>query len=432
MSGTENTSSGQITAIHLDAVGGVAGDMFAAAMIDALPWAWPACERAIAAMAPPENVSAGATPFTDGVLTGLRFDVDGLAHNKDPNDPHGHHQNHAHDHQHHHSTGHQGGHHPWRDIRRRIEAADLTPSERDIALAIFTRLAIAEAAVHGITPDDVTFHEVGAWDSIIDIITAAAIIAQLPDGCVWSVGALPRGRGLVKSAHGMLPLPAPATVELLKGYDLIDDGEDGERITPTGAAIVAHLTPTQSADGIPRKLTSNGTGFGTKRLAKRSNILRATVYGASSGASQIQSDVVEVLRFEIDDQTPEDLAIALERIRQTASVVDVCQWPVMGKKGRLATAVQVLTREGTGSEVARLALDETTTLGVRRAVVARDIVERKLQTIGGVQVKVADRPSGPTAKTEALDVADIETHAARQHARWRTERSVLDPDHNDE
>lgn len=449
MSEADEIMTETVSAVHLDAVGGIAGDMFVASLLDAMPSLWTACERAIATVEPPAHVQASVAAYSDGVLTGRQFHVAGA-------EPHKHHDAASHDHAHDHQHGdardpdHEGhdhgahdhgahdhaahdhaGHHPWRDIRLRLEASALSPGERDNAVGIFTELAVAEAAVHGIAVDDVAFHEVGAWDSIVDIVAAAAIIARL-SSCRWSVGSLPRGRGLVKSAHGMLPLPAPATVELLQGYRLHDDGEEGERITPTGAAILRFLAPSQDADPASRRLLATGTGFGTKRLKQRSNILRATLYGAAEEHSVTKMDSVDVLRCEIDDQTAEDLAVALDIIRQSDGVLDVCQWPVFAKKGRIAAAVQVLVRQGAGERIVRLMLDETTTLGVRRSTVARETVARTIGPSEGIRVKVAARPSGSTAKAEMSDLADVTTHAARQKARRRAERSMLDKDQEDE
>ncbi len=416
MNSEANTPTSLATAIHLDAVGGIAGDMFAAAILDALPSAWPACERAIKAMTPPPHVSTSIDRHTDGILTGSKFNVIGA----EEHDHGGHSHAHEHDtgHAHHH---HSHTHHRWRDIRHRLETANLLAGERKAAISIFSHLAVAEAAVHGIEVDDVAFHEVGAWDSIIDIVAAAALISQLP-GCTWSVSSLPRGRGFVKTAHGVLAVPAPATVELLKGYTVHDDGEDGERITPTGAAILAYLAPSQTPDPTPRRLMTSGTGFGTRRFRQRSNILRATFY--SDDASHQNTDTVVVLRCEIDDQTPEDLAIALEKIRANKAVLDACQWPVFGKKGRMAIAVQVLVRQDNSAEVVQLILDETTTLGVRRTTMHRDVIERDQTTVDGVRVKRAVRPSAITAKAESDDVASIGTHNARQAARHHAEKQT--------
>ena len=164
----------------------------------------------------------------------------------------------------------------------------------------------------------------------------------------WSIGPLPIGRGLVKSAHGMLPVPAPATVKLLKGFTTFDDGETGERITPTGAAIIAFLNPSQEVRAEHLSLSGAGTGHGNRRLERRSNVLRCLMFEKTGASSD--SDVVEILRCEIDDQTGEDLAIALDQLRAHESVLDVCQWPVMGKKGRLATALQLIVINGHGDD----------------------------------------------------------------------------------
>ncbi len=392
-----------ISTVHLDAVGGVAGDMFVAALLAALPDLRSHCQAAVNAISPPPATSVGPVDHHDGVLTGLRYVVDLPAQDQAEHGPdHGH-----------------GDHTHWRNIHEMIANSELGSDIAGTAIAIFAHLAEAEAAVHGIAVDAVTFHEVGAWDSIIDIVSAAAILTKL-DHCKWTIGALPRGRGLIRTAHGMLPLPAPATLKLLQGYALFDDGEDGERITPTGAAIIRYLGAEQAPDQTPRRLLASGTGFGTRRLKQRSNVLRATLYGQP--LATVRSDTIEVLRCEIDDQTPEDLAIALAHIRQCDDVVDVCQWPVFAKKGRMATAVQVLVRAGAQGRISRQLLEETTTLGVRHSSVARTVVERhNLESADGIRVKVAERPGGQTLKAESDDIRQLTSARARTAARRAAE-----------
>ncbi|MCK5496646.1 MAG: LarC family nickel insertion protein, partial [Hyphomicrobiaceae bacterium] len=358
---TDDIKQLPVTAIHLDAVGGVAGDMFSAALLDIRPDLWSRCEDAIAAMDLPDRIIITRQDHDDGALTGSRFLVGGVSLE-------GNGQNHAPD-----------SHVQWRDIRGRLERAPLDAGVCEAALGIFGLLAGAEAAVHGKDADAVSFHEVGALDSIIDILSAAAIVTALAP-CIWSVGALPRGRGQVRTAHGFLPVPAPATLELLKGFTLVDDGEEGERVTPTGAAILRYLGASQKVDSAPRRLIGAGIGFGTRKFASRSNILRATLYGPAGEA--MAGDHVETLRCEIDDQTAEDLATAIDHLRAADGVVDVCQWPVFGKKGRMGTALQVLAEPGKANDIAALLLDETTTLGVRRAIQARSLVAREAQSAG--------------------------------------------------
>jgi hypothetical protein len=283
-------------------------------------------------------------------------------------------------------------------------------------------LAEAEAAVHAIAVEEVAFHEVGAVDSIVDVVCAAAIIAAIGP-CRWSVGPLPRGRGQVRTAHGVLPLPAPATLKLLEGFLLFDDGEEGERITPTGAAILRYLEVAQEADGQVRRLIGAGTGFGTRTFASRSNMLRATLYAEASGAQS--GDQVEVLRCEIDDQSGEELAVALDHLRQVAGVIDVCQWPTFAKKGRIATALQVLARPEAAEQVIAAILDETTTLGVRRDTQVRCTLERRTSRADGIGVKLAERPGGLTAKAEMDDLAAIDGAAARRTARREAEAKAL-------
>ena len=199
--------------IHLDPVGGAAGDMFVAALLHAFPHLAQGALEAAEAVA---GVECGLAPHGDGILTGARFTVE---------DGHRHHH-HAH----------------WADIRERIERSDLDGAVQRHATGIFSHLAEAEARVHGVSPDQVMFHEVGAADSIADIVAAAWLIAALQPAS-WSVSPLPLGSGMVETAHGLMPVPAPATALLLEGFATRDDGIAGERVTPTGAAILRHLAP---------------------------------------------------------------------------------------------------------------------------------------------------------------------------------------------
>ena len=392
--------------VHLDALGGVAGDMFAAALLDARPDLEPTVQRAIAAISGDDGLSFEAAAHGDGVLRGKVFTV------ACPAPPA--------------ST-------PASDLRDRMVAAALDTAVKARAVAMLDLLANAEAKVHGIPAAEVKFHELGGLDTLVDLVAAAALIEALGSP-TWSCGALPRGRGTVKTAHGVLPVPAPATSILLEGMVVIDDGIDGERITPTGAAILRHLAPAQAADFTPRRLIATGHGFGTRRLVGRSNVLRAQIHENSEVTA---ADRVAVLEFDIDDQTAEDLAVGLDRLRGTDGVIDVVQQSVIGKQGRHATQVRVLAEPGRIDAVAAICFRETTTIGLRWTVADRMVLSRESVAgdgeQGAVRVKVVARNDGSrTAKAEIGDVADHPGgHTGRATARRRAEDKALDKEPND-
>ncbi|MCC7273112.1 MAG: LarC family nickel insertion protein [Alphaproteobacteria bacterium] len=395
--------------IHLDPVGGIAGDMFAAALLDAWPEHGPPLLAALATLALPAGVAARIAPFGDGVLRGVRFDVAPPA----AADQHAHHHH-----------GHHHDHRAIREIRAMLAASPLPRPVAERAQAIFAILAEAEGRVHGVAADDVTFHEVGAWDSIVDIVAAAFLIDRVGAGS-WSVAPLPLGSGRVRTAHGELPVPPPAVALLLEGFVVLDDGRAGERVTPTGAAILRHLAPAAAVPRIPLRQGRVGYGFGTKRFPGISNVLR--VLALDPVAATAPDAEIGVLRFEVDDQTPEDLAVALERLRAEPGVLDALQAPALGKKGRLTVQVQVLTEADAIDRVADRCFAETTTLGLRLERARRRTLDRAaVTTDGDVRVKIAARPGGRrTAKAEMTDVAAAGDRDARAARRRRAEAAAL-------
>ena len=427
--------------IQLDAIGGIAGDMFAAALLDAFPELEAGVRAAVSALAP---VRCELAAHNDGVLQGRRFLValDGEPaaagpqhhdHGHDEHDGHHHHDHHHEDH-HHRDVG-ALGHRPWADIRTDLAAATLEPAVRDTAIAIFEGLARAEAEVHGIGVEAVAFHEVGAWDSIADIVAAAHLIVHC-GVTSWSVGPLPLGSGRVKTAHGPLPIPAPATALLMRGLATIDDGVPGERVTPTGAAILRHLVGEAPAARQlqPRILGRSGIGFGTRTLPGLSNCLRALVFdeavpelAGKPTATATHRDLT-VIEFEVDDQSAEDLAMGLDRLRGHDDVFDVVQMPVFGKKGRMMTHVRALTRAGSDDAIAAC-FRETTTIGLRHHVVGGSALPRSVRTVEvegrPMRVKTVERPGGRTAKAESDDALGHETHFERARLRREAERLAL-------
>jgi hypothetical protein len=358
--------------------------MFAAALLDLRPELAPALKCDLDAGGFAEYAELEVEDAHDDLLTGRRFFVREL-------DPH------------------RNPHRSHREIKAYLQRAALAPAVRERALHIFALLAEAEAAVHGGEPDAVSFHEVGAWDSIVDVVTAAWLIEKL--GAVgWGCAPVPLGRGRVQTAHGVLPVPTPATALLLEGFPVFQDEHEGERVTPTGAAILKHLAPRLS--GLPGtfRLEGSGIGFGTRRFPGMSNVLRVLAFTAGPAGP---STTVLILGFEVDDQSPEDLAVAVERLREEPGVLDVVQWPVFGKKGRVGAHVQLLAEPASKEEVVRRCLSETTTLGVRWSLRERAVLPRELARVGiegrVLGTKVAVRPDGRrTAKPEMDDIAGAE------------------------
>lgn len=380
--------------IHLDAVGGVAGDMFIAAMLDAFPDLRDRMLAAIRSAGLPADVHIGFAEHQDHALTGLRFRV------TEPREAELL------------AVAHHHPHTPFADIRAHLLACALTPAVRDRAIAIFSVLAEAEAKVHGKTLDTVSFHELGEWDSIADIVGAAFLVDALsPSGepATWSVSSLPLGRGRARTAHGMLPIPTPATVLLLEGFEFVDDGLEGERVTPTGAAILRHLGCTQTAARRSRRLLRTGIGFGSRTFRGISNVLRVLAF--DEALENRGSDEVAQVQFEVDDQTPEDLAIALDKLRAHPSVLDVLQTPAFGKKGRITMHIQLLADAADVESVFDACFRETTTIGLRFQVMQRRKLARASTTVEAagrqMRVKVAERQGKKTAKVEADDLLNV-------------------------
>lgn len=277
-------------------------------------------------------------------------------------------------------------HRHFSDIRRMITAADLTPRAKELALAIFTRLAEAEAQVHGTTVEQVHFHEVGAVDSIIDIVGTAICLDYL-DVRACHTAPLPLGGGFVQTAHGLLPVPAPATALLLQGLPVHSRLGEGERVTPTGAAIVATLC---AENGPTPDMTIRGIGLGTgsKDFPDIANVLRLVL--AETETTTDKRDTVEVLESNIDDMNPEILAHVTGWLLEQGAL-DVTVAPLTMKKGRPGFLLTVLARPEERDKLAAFVLRETSAAGIRshraeRLILPRTILER-ITSLGPVRVK---------------------------------------------
>ena len=443
--------------IHLDPLGGIAGDMFIAAMSNAFPELKLRIERVIAE-ANFAGVSIAFESKNDGVLVGTRFQVRSTAAESshddsddyehafaaaDQSDDHADDHEHAftdrhqpHDHEHPHQHDHQqdpehpqdhdpekdGGkqrknyenlyavarnhghsHRSYKEIRQILGDAKLPERVREHSLNIFRIIGEAEAEVHGVSVDVISFHEVGGWDSVVDVIGAACAIDYL-EGATWSCSSIPKGGGYIKSAHGRLPVPPPAVALILRGFIFHDDGVLGERVTPTGAAILKYLQPSTKLPSA-LELKGVGNGFGTKKFLSFSNVLRVLAFDSLP----VEQQPVAVLNFEIDDMTGEELSISLDNLRVTEGVLDVIQSAAYGKKNRVTMSIQVLAKVEFYEQILNSILSSTTTLGVRHQIVSRTILPREITPINigdnSVRVKVADRPGG--AKTAKVDIDDL-------------------------
>ncbi len=282
------------------------------------------------------------------------------------------------------------GHRSLADILDILNASGLSPAVRERASAIFGVIAAAEAQVHGKSIDEVHFHEVGALDSIIDIVGAAICIDRLaPDRITAAPPEL--GSGTVHCAHGIFPIPAPATARILVGVPVHMGGTNIEATTPTGAAILKAQVQefTTHVAGIPQRI---GTGIGHAE-GRLPNILRAFLIDSdevTTGASTA-GQLIE-LSANIDDMSPELLAPALSRLLE-AGALDAWLTPIVMKKGRVATMLTALGAPGHSDALENIFFAETTTLGVRRTPVSRSALARESLIIqsplGPVQAKAS-------------------------------------------
>ncbi len=262
-------------------------------------------------------------------------------------------------------------HRTFRDVRTMIENADLSDRAASRAVEAFRLLAVAEGAVHGEDPEEVTFHEVGAVDSIVDVV-GSCVALELLDAASVSCGPLPMGAGVVEAAHGPLPVPGPATLEILKGSRVRWTEETRETTTPTGAALMSAFTGGAFSDAAPpMTLRAVGYGAGSASLQSAPNLLRAVV-----GELEGPSGDLELLEANVDDAPGELLGAAVERLL-AAGAPDAWLEPVVMKRGRGAYKVCALTRSGDRERLARLLMRETGTLGVRHHAVGRTVAERR-------------------------------------------------------
>jgi pyridinium-3,5-bisthiocarboxylic acid mononucleotide nickel chelatase len=316
---------------------------------------------------------------------------------------------HAHEHAHAHSRN-------WPQIRVLIEAAPIAEDARRIAQRAFELLAHAEAKIHGIAPEAVHFHEVGAVDTITDIVCASVGAAWLGVD-QWRATAVNTGSGFVNCAHGRFPVPAPATAELLRGVPVCASGPSMELTTPTGAAMLRALDCRFDANDT-MTVSANGYGAGNRDPQGFPNVLRISIGTAAHGAPPPRSfsgDRVVVLECALDDATPQVVAHSMELALEHGAL-DAMAAPVTMKKGRLGTLLTVLCRPEDEEPLEKLLFRETTTLGIRRREEDRVILDREFVTVdtvfGKIRMKIA---SAAGEILNAMPEYEDCRRAAREH-----------------
>ncbi len=288
------------------------------------------------------------------------------------------------------------------DIRAIVEKSGVSEKVKERALRVFTRICEVEAGIHGQSVDTVHLHEVGGVDAIIDVVGVLAGVECLGLERIV-VSALPMGRGFIKGAHGQIPLPAPATLGLLKGVPVYGSPIEKELVTPTGAALLVELADAWGT--LPSMtLTSVGYGAGTRDLVIP-NVVRLMV-GETSSTGPWLSETITVLETHLDNDRGEALGHTVERL-MAAGALDVVTQPAQMKKNRPAHVFTVLTRVEDADRLAGIIFKETSTLGIRRTDTRRDALHRHMETVntayGPINVKVAQLPDGCVRATPEFE-----------------------------
>ena len=357
---------------YFDTFSGISGDMTVGALLD-LGLPLDAVRAAVRVLAL-RDVEVSSERVARSGIGATKFHVRvGGRHPDIPHPAHGH------------------AHRPYVEIRSLLEGSRLAEPVKQTALAIFRRLAEAEGRVHGVPVDAVEFHEVGALDAIVDVVGTALGIVELGIDAVH-VGPIPLGQGRTVSAHGALPVPPPAVVELLRGRPVrLEDGAL-ELVTPTGAAIVAALARPEPVPEL--RVAAVGYGAGDRTLTDRPNLLRILVGEPAVG---VGADDVVVLEATIDDMSPQLYEHVLERLL-AAGARDAFLVPIIMKRSRPATLLRVLAAPADRERLAGILFAETSTIGLRYTTWQRMVLPREERTVetayGAVRVKLARAPDG--------------------------------------
>ena len=373
--------------LYLDCSMGAAGDMISAALLELTPDPKAAVEKLNALGIPHVVYSNERTTRCGIAATRLVVKVGGV-------------EEHAHHHE-----AHTHHHHSLDNILRLVDSLALPQKAKDDARQIYALLAEAESRAHGRHVGEVHFHEVGALDAVADIAACCWLISELAPGEIVA-SPVNFGGGTVRCAHGVLPVPAPATAFLLEGIPAHGDGEvPCELCTPTGAAILKHFA-TRFGPMPAIKAEKTGFGAGTREFEGRANLLRTTI---GEGATADGSDSVCELKCNIDDMTGETIAFACERIFD-AGALDVLTVPATMKKGRSGVVLIALCAPERRDAVTTAIFQHTSTLGVRETICRRSVLSRREETVAlpdgsAIRRKISEGYGVKREKTEHDDLA---------------------------
>lgn len=388
--------------LYLDCRSGISGDMTVAALLD-LGADQEVLMKALKSL-PVQGFRVEISRVVKAGLDVCDFNVIlDQAHENHDHDMeylHGHsHGGEDSEHGHHHEKAHEHEHRGMPEIRRIIDGAEITDRARTIAVRIFEILAKAEAKAHGVPEDQVHFHEVGAVDSIVDIISAAVCLDDL-DITETVIPFLCEGKGTVRCQHGILPVPVPAVVNILEAHKIPVEmtGVEGELITPTGAAIAAAIG---TSDRLPGRFVIKKTGIGAgKRSYERPSLLRVMLIEECSKTQEegrAEEDVIYKLETNIDDCTGEALGYVMDRLMEKGAR-DVHFLPVYMKKNRPAYELAVICDADKVNVLEQTIFQETTTIGIRRIRMERSILPREASTVmlreGELKIKKCLLPDG--------------------------------------